>query len=497
MQGQRNQNFSRGNSPPATRPRFQVLSKEQLQEILAAAIRVLRETGIEIHSPRALDTLAQAGARVEGTRAYLPGSLVETAQRAAPNRFTLYSRSADNAKNIEIDRNQVHYGPSITATHFVDPRTGDRRLYFRDDAASVARVCDALPNIDYVAAQGTISDVHPELAEVYEFAALVAHSVKPVMAWSNTLAGCREIHEIAALVAGGRRALAERPFYFFLGCSISPLTIPGEVAEQLIYCAQQAIPYVFGPCPMCGATTPSTLASTLVVATAECLAALVLAQTVRPGSPFIMGGSLGTMDMRLATMPYGAPELPLLCAAETEIAHHLGLPMWSTAGVSDSKVVDEQAAMEGAMGVVAAGLSGADLIHNVGFIEGCLTGSLHYLVMMDEAVGYAKRILRGIEVTPEALGLEWIARIGPGGDFLSTEHTLRHFRTEFWYPRLFDRQTREGWEQAGQKRMADRVQEQIDDILERPFDPLLAPDVQVATASVLAAAERRVAAGQH
>lgn len=473
-----------------------ILSKDQIQEILVAAIRVLQETGIVIHSPQALKTLAQAGARVEGVRAYLPDSLIETARSAAPERFTLYGRLADNQKSIELGWNRVHYGPSIAATHFVDPRTGERRPYRHRDAALVARVCEALPNIDYVAAQGMISDVHPELVEIYEFAALVAHSVKPVMAWSNTLVGCREIHEIAALVAGSRRLLTERPFYFFLGCSISPLTIPGEVAEQLIYCAQHAIPYVFGPCPMCGATTPGTLASTLVVATAECLAALALAQTVRPGTPFIMGGSLGTIDMRLATMPYGAPELALLCAAETEIAHYLGLPMWSTAGVSDSKLVDEQAAMEGAMGIVIAGLSGADLIHNVGFIEGCLTGSLQYLVMMDEAIGYAKRILRGIEVTPETLGLEWISRVGPGGDFLSTEHTLRHFRSEFWYPRLFDRQTRQGWEQAGRKRMADRVQEQLNHILDLWPEPLLVPEVQAEIDQVLAAAERRVTAGR-
>jgi trimethylamine--corrinoid protein Co-methyltransferase len=484
------------NGPIGAGARLQLLSTGQRREIILAAARVLLETGIVIGSPQARDILARAGARIEGTRAFLSDALLEAARGAAPDRFTLYSRGQDRSKDVEIGRQRAHFGPSITATHFLDPRTGERRPYFLDDAALVARVCDALPNIDYVAAQGTISDVDPDLVEVYEFAALVAHSLKPVMAWSNTLAGCRDIHQIASLAAGSQQALADRPFYFFLGCSISPLTIPGEVAEQLIYCAQQAIPYVFGPCPMCGATTPSTLASTLVVATAECLAALALAQTVRPGAPFIVGGSLGTIDMRRATMPYGAPELPLLCAAETEIAHHLGLPMWSTAGVSDAKIVDEQAAMEGAMGVVVAGLSGADLVHNVGFIEGCLTGSLQYLVMMDEAIGYANRIVRGIEVSPETLGLEWIARIGPGGDFLSTEHTLRHFRSEFWYPRLFDRQTREGWQAEGQKSMAGRVQAQLNYLLDQPFAPRLAPEVQAEIDCVLAAAERRITAGQ-
>lgn len=473
---------------------FQSLAQEKRQDIFLGAVQVLQQTGVILHSPQARDILAQAGAQIEAPRVYLHRSLIEDACRAAPDSFTLHSHQ-DEAKHLRIEAGQsrVHYGPSITATHFLDPRTGERRRFYREDAISVARVCDALDHIDYVAAQGTISDVHPDLVEVYEFATLIAHSAKPVMAWSNTLDGCRDIHRIAARVAEGQEELAERPLYFFLGCSISPLTIPGAVADQLIYCARHGIPYVFGPCPMCGATTPSTLASTLVVATAECLAALVLAQTVRPGTPFIIGGSLGTMDMREATMPYGAPELSLLCAAETAIAHDLGLPVWSTAGVSDSKIVDEQAAMEGGMGVVVAALSGADLIHNVGFIEGCLTGSLQHLIMMDEAIGYAKRVLRGVEVTPETLALDWIDRIGPGGNFLSTEHTLRHFRQEFWYPRLFDRQTREGWETSGRQGMADRVQARLDRLLDAPPVSLLSPAVQADIDDILAAAERRVA----
>ncbi len=471
----------------------QHLSPDQRRRIYRAALRVLQETGVAIHSARARDVLAAAGARTERDRVYLPEALVERALRAAPSSFTLHSR-CDATKTIRIGGQGVHFGPSITATHVLDPRSGERRRFTRDDAASVARVCDALPHIDYVAAQGTISDVHPDLVEVYEVATLLAQSAKPVMAWSNTLAGCRDVHRIASRVAGGRDELAERPLTFFLGCSISPLIIPGEVADQLIFCARRAVPYVFGPCPMCGATTPGTLASTLVVATAEALAALALAQTVRPGTPFVIGGSLGTMDMRRATMPYGAPEMALLCAAETGIAHDLGLPVWSTAGVSDAKVVDEQAAMEGAMGVVLAAVSGADLIHNVGFIEGCLTGSLQQLVMMDEAIGYAKRVLRGIEVTPETLALDWIASMGPGGSFLRTEHTLRHMKDEFWYPTLFDRQTREGWRESGGQRMGDRVQARLDELLDGPPAPPLDPDVRADVEEILAAAERRVAA---
>lgn len=475
---------------------FRILSQDQRQEIYLAALQVLWRTGVVIHNDEARAVLAGSGARVDGTRVHIPSSLVERARTTAPVSFTLYGRGDGGSKPLEIKPNHVHYGPSITATHFLDPRTGQRRKYLRADAVSVARVCDALPNIDYVAAQGTISDVDPDLVEVHEFATLIAHTGKPVMAWSNTLDGCRDIHRIATTVAGGEERLIRHPSYFFLGCSISPLIVPAEVAGQLMYCAQHGIPYVFGPCPMCGATTPCTLASTLVVATAECLTALTIAQTINPGIPFVMGGSLATMDMRASTMPYGAPELALLCAAEAEIGRYVGLPVWSTAGVSDSKLVDEQAALEGAINVTIAGLSGADLVHNVGFIEGCLTGSLQYLVMMDEAIGYVKRLLRGIEVTPETLAVDWIEEIGPGGDFLSTRHTLEHFKTEFWYPTIIDRQMREGWESSGQKRMSDRAQEKLAMILDTHRPAPLSPEIQAGIDAIVNAAEKRITAGR-
>ena len=146
------------------------------------------------------------------------------------------------------------------------------------------------------------------------------------------------------------------------------------------------------------------------------------------------------------------------------------------------------------MSVMLAALSGADLIHNVGYIEGCLTGSLQFLVMMDEAISFAKRVLRGIEVTPETLALDAIDRIGPGGDFLGTENTLRRCRTEFWYPTLLDRQTRESWEDGGRRTMGERVQEKLNRILDTHAPPPLPDDVQDGIEEVLRACERRVGA---
>jgi trimethylamine--corrinoid protein Co-methyltransferase len=198
------------------------------------------------------------------------------------------------------------------------------------------------------------------------------------------------------------------------------------------------------------------------------------------------------MDMKDMILAYGAPELSLLQAGLTELAHYVGLPLWTTGGGTDSKVVDEQAALEGALSVLFAGLSGGDLCHDVGYIESAMTGSLQQLVMMDEVISYAKRIMRGIEVTRETLAVDVIDRVGPGGNFLTDDHTLHHFKSEFWFPRLIDRNRRERWEEKGRTRMAERAQARIIEIVDSHRPAPLSAAAQQRIKEVLAGADARL-----
>jgi trimethylamine--corrinoid protein Co-methyltransferase len=208
------------------------------------------------------------------------------------------------------------------------------------------------------------------------------------------------------------------------------------------------------------------MAGTLVQVMAEELAELVIEQLVVPGSPFLLGGVHSVMDMSTGILAYGAPEMSMLLAAQTEIARYLGLPYYSTAGCSDSKLVDEQAALEGAISILMAGLSGANMIHDVGYIEFGSTGSLQQTVMMDEVIGMVKHILAGIQVTPESMALDVIDRVGPGGQYLTDDHTIERFKTEFWFPTLLDRKPWEAWEAAGAKSLGERVQEKLNRIMD-------------------------------
>ena len=131
--------------------------------------------------------------------------------------------------------------------------------------------------------------------------------------------------------------------------------------------------------------------------------------------------------------------MSLLLAGFADLANHYRLPTWGTAGCSDSKLPDEQAAIETTFSSLINALAGLNLIHDPGFLEGAMIGSLEMLVMTNEIAGMAKRFLRGIPVNEETLAEEVIHQVGPGGYYLTEDHTVKHFRQEHWRPSLMDR----------------------------------------------------------
>ncbi len=471
---------------------FRILSDDQCEEIYLAALEVLDRTGITLLNEEARTILHDNGARVEGERTYIPSFMIEKARVTAPSSFTIYSREGEPSKNVHIAPGRVHYGPSATATHVLDPRTGERRIYQRKDAVGSAIVCDALPNIDYVASMGTISEVDQRVADVHEFAAMIAYTGKPIMGWSYELDGCQSIHRIAVAVAGGEEAFLKRPNYFFFCEPLPPLRCTDESAEKVMYCARHGIPMVFAPVLMNGASTPATLGSGVVMSVAESMFGLVMSQILRPGTPCIIGGTNSILDMRTGLMPYGAPELSLLCGATAEVAHYLGLPHWSTSGACDAKIEDGQATAEGTVSNLFAGLVTSDLSHNVGFLEACLTGSLLNLVLMDESIGYLKRLMRGIPVSEQSLSVDLIDQVGPGGDYADLPTGAGDQGLDVWHPTLLDRQSRAGWVKAGSKTLRVRAREKLIRILETHEAMPLPSEVQLQIDAILEEAEGRL-----
>lgn len=472
--------------------RFEALSQDQLQALFDGVLHVLEYTGLDVHHDEALDILQKAGAWVEGNRVRIPSYLVKRSLEMAPRSFTIFARDGNPKHDIHIGPGLAYFGPGPTPPNFIDIETLERRPFVRSDARIVAKVVDALPNIDFCESLGTISDVHVKLAASYEFAEMFPNTSKPIVAWSYGWDDSEDIHKIAVAEAGGQEAFEKRPNYIHYCEPLSPLVSTFEAVDKLIFAARHRVPLIFTPCPLAGGTGPVTAAGIIIQATAECWMGLVLAQAIQPGLPFFMGGVLSVLDMSAMILSYGAPELSLMMAGATELAHYAGIPLWQTGGCTDSKALDEQAALEGSLSVYFSALTGGDLCHDVGYTEGGMTGSILQTAMMDEAIGYARRITQGIEVNEETLATDVIHRVGPNGHYLYDKHTLRHYKTEFWYPKLCDRHSFEDWEKRGKTTMRDRVIARVQEIVSTHKPSTVKPETEKVIKEVLEAAEDRV-----
>jgi trimethylamine--corrinoid protein Co-methyltransferase len=223
---------------------------------------------------------------------------------------------------------------------------------------------------------------------------------------------------------------------------------------------------------------------------AETLLATVLCHLKNPGMPLIMGGVTTILDMKKSTYSYGAPELSLASAANTDIAKWLNLLMFSTGGCTDAKILDEQAASEQMMNLFYSFLSGANLIHDVGYIDHGTNASLESLVLNDEMMGMVRQFGKGINTDDEHLALDLIEKQAPGGEYVTTDHTFKYWK-EWFLPNLQDRSDYETWKSNGKKTMGDRVKERTQHLLDTynpiPIDPKLKDELH----KIIDAADKR------
>jgi trimethylamine--corrinoid protein Co-methyltransferase len=470
-------------------PQFRVLSDGQIARLYQATLECLQRTGVNVHNKEARQLLGCAGAQVDGARVRIPPHIVQDAIAANPRSFTLWGREGTRAIQVAPDR--VYFGPGPTCTYFIDPESGERRVTRRGDPGLTAKVCDALDHIDYVMSLGLIDDVTPNLAPVYEFAEMIANTTKPVLPWAYAPQNVADIYEIALAVAGSEEALRRRPFFAFFATYQSPLVHTDLDLANVFWAVERGVPIIYLGGGTAGTTGPVTGAGSLVVTLAGALSGLAIIQLKARGSSVCIGGVPQAMDLRTCQPSYGSPEMSLYSAALSDICRHLGLPFMGTAGASEAKELDLQAAIESTVQVLLSGLSGTPLVHDVGFLDCANTGSLEMLVMNDEIIAMARRILRGLEVSDETLMLDLIDAVGPGGEFLSTKDTARRCRAEIWDPALMDRQNWVSWTKGGAQSMHDRIRARLHGILATHKPKPLPDGAETKIQAVLEAAEAR------
>ena len=473
-----------------TTPRFRVLTDDQIEQIVFAAEDILQETGTRVYEDHALELLREAGCVIEdGDLVHIPAQLVENSIKSTPSRIVLAGR--DREKRMALEKNQIYYGTGSDCPFLLDPYTGERRRYTFEDIYRAAKIADALPHIDFHMSLGLTSDVPIGTYDRHQFLAMLRGTTKPFVVTAVDREGLQDQFEMACTAVGGLNEWRKLPVFAIYIEPSSPLSNSREAVEKLLYSAENGIPAIYTPCPIAGATAPATMAGILAQGLAECLTGVVLSQLQRKGASVIIGGVISIFDMATTILSYGAPELSLLSAAQTNLAQYLNLPVFSTAGCSDAKTLDQQAAIEGALSIAVAGLSGANLIHDVGYLESGLDGSYDMLVMSNEVIGMVKRILRGVVVDADHLALDVIDRVGPGGHYLGDDHTLKYFRTEFWRPELLDRTNFDTWKENGSKPLGARVHERVLDLIENYQPAPMPAEVEKKLKYIIASADER------
>ena len=479
---------------PTLQPMVRALSDEQVRAIHYATLEILAQTGVEMQDPQGRKLLLDAGAWESNNRVKIPENLVSDAVASAPSRIPLYDRMGNLTMPLELG--QVFFGSGSDTIFTLDVETGERRRTTAQDVEDIARLCDALDNMDFIMSMGNPSDVPSDDLYIHEFVRMIRGSVKPNIYTAKNRADMEDIYRIAVAVAGGEQTLREKPFFMLYAEPISPLLFPEESLQKIIFCAEKGIPAAYPPSPNTGGGGPITLAGALALGNAECLVGLVISQLIRPGTPFLYGMNTAAMDMKSAIVSYGSPEWPLGMMAQMDLARYYNLPAWSAGGASDSKVVDAQAGVEMTFSIVANFLARATLVHDVGYIEYGSTSSMEALVIADEIIREARFLAGGMDVNPTTLALDAIGRVKPGSGFLADDHTLDNWKWAQWRPDLIDRSRYDRWVKRGRQDMFTRANERAQKILAEHKVAPLPEEAEAVIAEVLAERGEQRIAGQ-
>jgi trimethylamine--corrinoid protein Co-methyltransferase len=435
------------------------LSAEALDRLQRAGLTVLERVGVEVRDEPSLGLLAKSGARVKGTRAHIPKELVDRAVSTVPGRFTLPGRASDGSLDLEVAPGSGLFGNGTDCLYFRDAASGERRRALLADVETIATACERLPNIDFVMSGVLPADAPLERVDLAQFAAMLKGTRKPLVIAPATAGETLP----AMLEMAGRAGRCES--FAVLGMSNPPLVLDGSCLGKARACGAAGVPFICGPANTLGATGPASVAGAIALGHAETLAVLVAHQLATPGAPFVYGVGAGSaFDMRTFVDVWMSPEGMLADAAAVQLATARGLPTWGYAACGDGKILDGQLATELAVTTLYAAQTGASLYHDVGELEAGVQNSLESLVLGDTLVGLARRLLAGITVDDEALQLDDIEAVGPGGSFLGRAYTRRHHR-DVWSSPLFDTSTFDRWTEAGSHTFEERLHEAALDLM--------------------------------
>ncbi|ASP36034.1 trimethylamine methyltransferase family protein [Labrenzia sp. VG12] len=431
---------------------YKPLTDAGVARIHQAALEALETIGLSQAPETGVEIMTAAGA-VQGDdgRLRFPRSLVEDMLAVAGRNITLHAR--DPKHDLHLTGSNVHYGTAGAAVHVVDPVTLAYRESTAQDLYDAARLVDNLDNIHFyqrtMVCRDVLDNKEMDLNTLYGCLAGTRKHVGTSFSDPSHVADC---FELIYMVAGGEDKWLERPFVSNSNCFVvPPMKFATESCMVLEDCVRRGMPMLLLSAGQAGATAPAPVALAIVQAVAECLAGLVYVNAIRKGAPAIFGTWPFVSDLRTGAMSGGSAEQALLTAGCAQMHRFYDLPGGAASGISDSKLPDMQAGWEQGMTNALAGLAGLNMCYEAVGIHASLLGfCLESLVLGDDLLGQAMRLVRGIDVTEDSTSIDVMKDIcvdGPG-HYLGSAQTLGLMQTEYVYPSVANRMSPKEWAEA-------------------------------------------------
>ena len=445
---------------------MELMTPSEAAQIHEATLTVLGKTGIKMPlKPDRLEKAQDLGLKYDKSkdRVYFTADVVEKALKSAPAEYTLYSRNPEN--DLVIDSKHGYLTSDGSATRIMDIDTGEIRNSVTKDLENLGIVTDYMPQISFLWPSIAASDKTERIQSLYELRALFMNTSKHIQAMTAVDSlNARGTVEIARSVVGGAEALRKKPVISNFQCGISPLTYHDEALEAAFIFAEAGVPTGFMNMQIGCATAPATLAGNLVLGNAEVLAGIVLLELLYPGTPTFYGACSTTMELTQGGINAGCPEDVQLQALNTQMSHFYKVPANIGTFASSAKTIDWETGVRNAASCAASMLAKADMMCGAGLFCCASVFALEQMVLDCENFEFVQRMLRGIKIDEETLALDVIDAVGPGGHYMTQDHTVRHLRDP-WQAKIMHRGSYEDWIHKGKKGPAEKANEMVKKIL--------------------------------
>ena len=459
------------------KPILQFLSPEEIQIIHQSALKILSSIGMRLPHEEAIELMSQNGAEIADDNVVrIPARLVDAAIESVPKRkdVTLFGR--DPKHDVSFEKHDPALTCMTMAVNVIDPHTRQKRPATNDDLAALTRIADQLENIRVNGGLVTPQEVPGDYNDWYTWATTIKNTAKHITGGMYGSRCVRDAAQMGAIALGDEKQFRERPFISGWVLTLPPFAIDAESLDALMEMSRWKIPVMLSSGPILGTSSPVTLGGTIAQAHAEILACIVVSQLVNPGSPIIYTSFARGMDMKSGNVSMACPEFGILKVAMAQMGKHLDLPIRMPSMLRDAKVLDAQAGFETGMIATVTGLI-ADLMDGMQ-LDMDLVVDFPDLVFCDDCMAAVRRMATELLIDEDTLALETMKAVGPGGTYLSQDHTFEHFRRELWMPKLLERRNWDLWEKDGAMDIFKISESKTLEMLAADPEPLLPPDVQ-------------------